>query len=198
MRKARYLGTEYEPLFGGVFDALLLLPDESDEGLALLTEAGDGLFAENIGIPFETDRGFLLTIECGEAMPFQIEEGFIILTEEREAIPLQISGGFIEGEGQPILVQGGQHRLFVRGMAPYAAISKAGDSIMPATGHGHLIISDVVTDIDGMAFMTIEPRLRTTVSEQPLILDGILVLMRLTDDEGAENPRGHPTDPAIH
>lgn len=186
--EGQLLGTEDVALFGGVFDALMVFVDE----VSLLTEAGDDVLAENIGLPFETDRGFLLSIEGGEALPFQVEEGFLMITEDREILPLQIGGGFFEGVGQPILVQGGDHRLFVRGMRPYTGISVAGDSIMPATGHGHLIISDVITDINGMAFISIEPRLRTTVSEQPLILDGILVSMRLTDDEGAANPTVPP------
>jgi hypothetical protein len=58
---------------------------------------------------------------------------------------------------------------------------------MPSSGHGHLILEDVVTDINGFAVVSIAPRLRATITEQPLILGGIQVLMRLTGGDAGDN-----------
>ena len=60
-------------------------------------------------------------------------------------------------------------------------------SIMPVEGHAHLILEDVTTDINGLATVPIAPKLRTTISEQPLVLGGIKVLMRLTNDDAGHN-----------
>jgi hypothetical protein len=66
-------------------------------------------------------------------------------------------------------------------------VIKAGSGISPTEGHAHIILSDVTTDIDGYATVPVEPRLRTTIIEQPLVLNGIAVLMRLTEDDAGEN-----------
>lgn len=46
---------------------------------------------------------------------------------------------------------------------------------------------DVVTDIEGTAFVPIAPKLRSVITEQPLMLGGVTVLMRLTQDDAGEN-----------
>lgn len=177
------LGTEDNALFGGVFDAQMLF----DDGVILLTEAGLTLLADNVGIPFETDHGFILTLEHGDALEIAAHEGFILQTQEWEDVPVQVGGGFYEGDGQPTLVQGGDRLLQISGLAPFRSVIKAGQSIMPRLGHAHLILEDIVTDINGLAFVSIAPKLRTTVEEQPLVLGGIKVLMRLNDGDAGNN-----------
>lgn len=178
------LGAEQNALFGGGFDAILVFKDQ----VTLLTEDDLILLADGVGIPFETDHGFLLTIEHGEALEIYAEEGYDLQTQDFKYIPRQISGGFFEGEGQPTLLQGGSNRsLVIGGLAPWHTVIKAGSGISPAQGHAHIILADVTTDINGYATVPIEPRLRATVIEQPLVLNGIAVLMRLTEDDAGEN-----------
>ncbi len=177
------LGTEDNALFGSGFDAILIFEDE----ITLLTEAEDTLLADNVGIPFETDRGYILTLEHGDALEIAINEGFILQTQESEDIPLQVGGGFYEGDGEATLIKGGNRELLIGGLAPWHTVIKAGQSITPAEGHAHLILEDVTTDINGFAAVPIAPKLRTTITEQPLILGGIKVLMRLTQDDAGEN-----------
>ena len=178
------LGTEDNALFGGVFDAEMLF----DDGVILLTEVGLTLLADNVGIPFETDdRGYILTLEHGDALEIAAHEGYILQTQNWEDIPLQVGGGFYEGDGQPTLIEGGGRLLLIGGLAPWRAVIKAGRSIMPDIGHGHLILEDVVSDINGFAAVPIAPKLRTTITEQPLILGGIEVLMRLTQGDAGDN-----------
>ena len=178
------LGAEQNALFGGGFDAILIFKDQ----VTLLTEDDLILLADGVGIPFETDHGFLLTIEHGEALEIYAEEGYELQTQSFEYIHRQISGGFIEGVGQPTLRKGGtRNSLLIVGLAPFHTVIKAGSGISPAQGHAHLILNDITTDIDGYAVVPIAPRLRTTVIEQPLVLNGIAVLMRLTDDDAGQN-----------
>lgn len=177
------LGGEANALFGGIFDALLLFEDD----VTLLTEAGLDIWAENVGIPFETNRGYILTIEHGEALEIAVEEGYTLQTQVSEDIPLQVGGGFIEGEGQSTLITGSNRELLIGGLAPWRTVIKMGESIMPAEGHAHLILEDVTTDINGNAVVPIAPYLRTIVAEQPLVLGGLKVLMRLTSDDAGEN-----------
>jgi hypothetical protein len=183
------LGAEQNALFGGGFDAILIFKDQ----VTLLTENNLILLADGVGIPFETDHGFLLTIEHGEALEIFAEEGYELKTQNFKYIARQISGGFFEGEGQPTLLKGGtRNSLKVGGLAPWHTIIKAGSGISPAQGHAHIILSDVETDINGYATIPIAPRLRTVIAEQPLILDGITVLMRLTEDDAGENNTVRP------
>lgn len=178
------LGAEQNALFGGGFDAILVFKDH----VTLLTEDDLILLADGVGIPFETDRGFLLTIEHGEALEIYAEEGYELQTQDFKYIPRQISGGFIEGEGQPTLLKGGtRNALLIGGLAPFHTVIKAGSGISPAQGHAHIILGDVTTDINGLAVVPIAPRLRAVVIEQPLLLNGIAVLMRLTEDDAGEN-----------
>lgn len=178
------LGAEQNALFGGGFDAILVFKDL----VTLLTEDDLILLADGVGIPFETDRGFLLTIEHGEALEIYAEEGYELQTQSFEYIPRQISGGFIEGEGQPTLLKGGtRDSLLIGGLAPWHTVIKAGNGISPAEGHAHIILENVTTDINGYASVPIAPRLRATIIEQPLLLNGIAVLMRLTEDDAGEN-----------
>lgn len=178
------LGAEENALFGGGFDAILVFKDQ----VTLLTEDALVLLADGVGIPFETDRGFLLTIEHGEALEIYAEEGYELQTQDFKYIPRQISGGFIEGEGQPTLLKGGTRNAFlIGGLAPWHTVIKAGSGISPAQGHAHIILSDVTTDINGFAVVPIAPRLRAVITEQPLLLNGIAVLMRLTEDDAGEN-----------
>lgn len=178
------LGAEQNALFGGGWDVVLIFKDQ----ITLLTEDDLILLADGVGIPFETDRGFLLTIEHGEALEIFAEEGYELQTQDFKYISRQISGGFIEGEGQPTLRKGGtRNGLLIGGLAPFHTVIKAGSGISPTEGHAHIILSDVTTDIDGYATVPVEPRLRTTIIEQPLVLNGIAVLMRLTEDDAGEN-----------
>lgn len=177
------LGTEDNALFGGGFDAILIFEDE----ITLLTEAGLTLLADNVGIPFETDRGYIITLEHGDALEIAAHEGYVFQTQEWEDVPVQVGGGFYEGDGQSTLLDGGDRELLIGGLAPWRTIIKAGQSIMPSVGHGHLVLDDVVTDINGFATVPIAPRLRTVITEQPLTLGGIQVLMRLTEGDAGDN-----------
>ncbi len=177
------LGAEDNALFGGGFDAVLIFYDE----ITLLTEAGFTLLADNVGIPFETDRGFLLTIEHGEALEIAIEEGYGLQAQNDDDLLVQVGGAFFEGEGQPTLINGSDRTLQIKGLRPYTKVIPAGESIAPAAGHAHLILQDVITDIEGTAFAQIAPKLRTVITEQPLVMDGVTVLMRLTQDDAGEN-----------
>ena len=177
------LGTEDNALFGGVFDSEMLFPD----GVILLTEAELILLADNVGIPFETDRGYILTLEHGDALEIATHEGYILQTQEWEDVPVQVGGGFYEGDGQATLIEGGDRELLIGGLSPWRTVIKAGQSIMPADGHAHLILEDVTTDINGLAAISIAPKLRTTITKQPLVLGGIKVLMRLTNDDAGNN-----------
>jgi hypothetical protein len=177
------LGAEQNALFGGGFDAILVFKDS----VTLLTEDDLILLADGVGIPFETDRGFLLTIEHGEALEIYAEEGYDLKTQDFKYIPRQISGGFIEGQGQPTLIKGTDRTLVIGGLAPWHAVIKAGAGISPVEGHAHIILQNIETDINGLASLPIAPRLRSAIIKQPLVLDGITVLMRLTDDDAGAN-----------
>ena len=177
------LGTEDNALFGSAFDAVLIFYDEVN----LLTEAGDTLLADNVGIPFETDRGFILTIEHGDALEIAIEEGYGLQAQNDDDLLVQVGGAFFEGEGQPTLIDGSGRQLQINGLRPFATVIPAGESISPAQGHAHLILEDVVTDIEGVAFVPIAPKLRSVITEQPLVLGGITVLMQLTQDDAGDN-----------
>ena len=182
------LGAEENALFGSGFDAVLIFYDE----VTLLTEAGDTLLADNVGIPFETDRGFLLTIEHGEALEICVEEGFVLQAENDDDLLVQVGGGFFEGEGQPTLIDGSDRILQINGLRPYATVINAGESISPAEGHAHLIIEDVVTNIEGTAVINVAPKIRAVITEQPIVLGGMAVLMRLTEDDAGNNPTVPP------
>ena len=177
------LGTEDNALFGGAFDSEMLFPD----GVILLTEIGLILLADNVGIPFETDRGYILTLEHGDALEIAAHEGYILQTQEWEDVPVQVGGGFYEGDGQAILIEGAGRELLIGGLAPWITVISAGQSIMPVDGHAHMILEDVITDINGFAAVPIAPKLRTTITQQPLVLGGIKVLMRLTNDDIGDN-----------
>ena len=188
MEQAPHLGTEYDMPLGAGFDAILIFYD----GVILLTEAGDQIAGVGIGFPLETEHGFTLTMEHGEALEITVEEGFVFETQDREHMPVQVGGGFIEGEGQSTLIKGAENELSIGGMAPYRTVIKMGESIMPELGQAHLIVGDVTTDINGFATIPIEPKLRTTITEQPLVLGGLKVLMRLTNDDAGDNPTVPP------
>jgi len=177
------LGAEDNALFGSAFDAVLIFEDE----VTLLTEAGLTLLADNVGIPFETDKGFILTLEHGDALEIYAQEGFTLQTQNDEDLPLQVGGGFYEGDGQPTLVNGADRLLSIRGLAPWSTVINAGESISPIGGQAYLILEDVVTDINGFAIVPIAPYLRGAVNQQPLILGGIRVLMRLTEEDAGDN-----------
>lgn len=189
IEESPHLGCEDHPFIGGGFDAVLIFEDE----ITLLTEAGLTLLADGVGIPFETDLGFLLTLEHGEALEIAIHEGFVLQTQDSQDLPVQIGGGFYEGDGQPTLIEGGGRALLIGGLAPFRTVIKAGESIMPAKGHAHLIVQDVHTDINGFARIRVEPALRTVIAEQPLVLGGLCVLMRLSTDDAGENPTVPPS-----
>ena len=87
----------------------------------------------------------------------------------------------------PTLINGSERTLQINGLRPYTKVIPAGESIAPAAGHAHLILQDVITDIEGTAFVPIAPKLRTVITEQPLVLGGVTVLMRLTQDDAGEN-----------
>jgi hypothetical protein len=177
------LGAEDNALFGGGFDAVLIFNDQ----VSLLTEAGLTLLADNVGIAFETDRGFLLTIEHGDALEIAVEEGYGLQAQNDDDLLVQVGGAFFEGEGRPKLINGSDRALQISGLRPFTKVISAGESISPAPGHAHLILQDVVTDIDGAASIAISPKLRTIVTEQPLALGGVTVLMRLSQEDAGDN-----------
>ena len=155
--------------------------------MTLLTEAGDTLLADNVGIPFETDRGFLLTIEHGEALEICVEEGFVLQAENDDDLLVQV-GGF--EAGQPTLIDGSDRILQINGLRPYATVINAGRA-SPPLRHAHLIIEDVVTNIEGTAVINVVPD-TAVITEQPIVLGGMAVLMRLTEDDAGNNPTVPP------
>lgn len=182
------IGTEDNALFGGNFDAALLLPGN----VLLLTETGELLLADNVGIPFETDKGFILTIEHGDALEIAIEDGFSLQAQNDDYLMVQRGGGFFEGAGQPVLVTGDKSTLAITGLAPWRMVISAGNGIQTSENRFHLILDDVVTDINGAAIVRIAPDLREAVTEQPLIVGGVRALMRLTGDNAGENTAIRP------
>lgn len=140
---------------------------------------------------FETDKGFILTLEHGAELEIAVEEGFTFWTQDEKEIPVQVGGGFFEGEGQPTIIDAADHILNVTGLAPYREILSAGEGFMPRLGQSYLILGSVVTDIGGGVLIPIMPKLREAIPEQPLVVGMVKVLMRLASDEAAENIVNH-------
>ncbi len=90
------------------------------------------------------------------------------------------------------MIDGSDRILQINGLRPYATVINAGESISPAEGHAHLIIEDVVTNIEGTAVVNVAPKIRAVITEQPIVLGGMAVLMRLTEDDAGNNPTVPP------
>ncbi|MCB9983646.1 MAG: hypothetical protein H6861_08265 [Rhodospirillales bacterium] len=181
------LGMEANAPFGSGFDIPLEFPFRTE----LLTESGDDLIWDGVALAFETDKGFILTLEHGAELEIAVEEGFTFWTQDEQEIPVQVGGGFFEGEGQPTIIDAADHNLNVTGLAPYREILSAGEGFMPRLGQSYLILGSVVTDIDGAVLIPIMPKLREAVPPQPLVVGMVKVLMRLASDEAAENIVNH-------
>lgn len=179
------LETEENMELGGLGDALLEFPD----AVTLLTEAGDDLFAENVGIPFITETGgLILTMEHGEPLEIGLEEGFTFETEAGEQIVVQVGGGFFEGAGQPKLVGGILDKITIDGLAPFTISALlAGEAINTSPGRVHLVLFDVDTNINGYGKTIVAPKIREPIIVQSLATGDIKVLMRLLDDEAGRN-----------
>ncbi|MCK6417913.1 MAG: hypothetical protein L6Q57_03115 [Alphaproteobacteria bacterium] len=183
------LGLEENSLCGGVFDAFLF----GDDGVFLLTEDGDEIWGENVGIPFLTERGEFLTLEEGEPLDIGMEEGFGLEAENGDDLLFQVGGRFFEGAGQPELVGGAWNRLSIDGLAPgIAGVVLAGEAIQTSPGRGHLVLFDVVTDANGYAQIQIAPHIREAIDRQDLKTGGIKVAMRLIDNDAGRNETKPP------
>lgn len=187
IEESPHLGTEDNALFGSGFDIPVVFPFR----LELQTENEDALIWDGVAVEFETDKGFILTLEHGAPLNIAIEEGFALLTQDEKALPVQVGGGFFEGEGQPTIIDAADHTLNVTGLAPYREILSAGEGFMPRLGQSYLILNSVETDIDGAVLIPIMPKLREAIPEQPLVVGMVKVLMRLASDEAAENIVNH-------
>lgn len=179
-----HLGMEAEALFGSGYDIPVIFPFR----IELMTEGEDTLIWDGVAVEFETEKGFILTLEHGAPLEIAIEEGFSFWTQDEKILPVQVGGGFFEGEGQPIIIAGADYALQVEGLAPYREILSAGEGITPKQGQGYLILNSVITNIDGRATIPIMPKLRSAIEEQPLIVGIVKIHMRLTNDEAGDNP----------
>lgn len=180
------LGLEENLLFAFDFEtALLLFPDN----VTLITEAGEDLLGENVGIPFiSEDEQINVTVDFGAPLEIDTEEGFIFDIFTGEKIAVQVGGGFFEGEGQPVLVGGAFNRISIDGLAPFAEkVLFSGETIGTSPGRAHLIIFDAGTDLNGYGRAFISPKIREAVVVQELATGGTKVVMRLLDDEAGFN-----------
>lgn len=187
------LGTETHALCGSTFDAVLVFID----AIWLKTE-DKVLISSDVALAFAMENGGVLSLEHGDALQLASEQGYDLQTQEGELFSLQVGGGFIEGSGHPTLSAGSGSHLALSGLSPYQRIARAGDRIPVAEGHLHMVLQDVVTDINGNARITVAPRLRTEVMPQPLIFGGGTMLMRLMDDNAGENTTTAPNRSQYH
>ena len=178
------------PLSADFETAFLLFPDD----VMLLTEAGDDLPGENVGIPLITEQGDIgLESSFGAPMEICLEEGFGLTTDLVEQIPVQVGGGFFEGEGQPTLIGGAFDKISIIGLPPFIGdVLFLGESIGTSPGRAHLLLSEPTTNIDGYAAIPIAPKIRELIVQQPLATGDAKVLMRLLDDEGGRNTTIRP------
>ena len=111
----------------------------------------------------ETDRGFLLTIEHGDALEIAIEEGYGLRAQNDDDLLCRLAGLSLRGEGQPTLINYSDRTLQIKGLSVHIQKSFLPErAFAPAAGHAHLILQDVITDIEGTAFVPIAPKLRTS------------------------------------
>ncbi len=173
------------PLSGNFETAFLLFPDE----VMLLTEAGEDLLAENVGIPLITEQDDIgLESSFGAPLEISLEEGFTFTTEAVEQLPVQVGGGLFEGEGQPTLIGAAFDKISVFGLAPFTPeVLLFGEAIAPSPGRSHLILSEPTTNINGYAATNVAPKIRELVVQQPLTTGNVKVLMRLVGDEAGQN-----------
>jgi hypothetical protein len=185
------MGLEENLLLSAPFEtAFLLFPDD----VMLLTEAGEDLLGENVGIPLVSEQGDVnLTVDFGAPLEIALERGFGFITEAVEDMIVQLGGGFFEGAGQPVLIAGAFDRMSIDGLPPYLSdILFLGEAVNASPGRAHLILSEPVTDINGYAAFAIAPRIREAVVGKPLATGGAKVLMRLADDEAGRNDTIRP------
>ncbi|QQG36819.1 MAG: hypothetical protein HYS17_03345 [Micavibrio aeruginosavorus] len=180
------MGLEENLLFAFDFEtALLIFPD----GVFLLTEAGEDLLGENVGIPFiSEDEQINVTVDFGAPLEIGTEEGFIFDIFTAEKIAVQVGGGFFEGAGQPVLVGGAYNRVSFDGLAPnLTGILWAGESLGTSPGRAHLILFETGTDLNGYGQAFVAPNIREAVVVQDLKTGGAQVVMRLSDDNAGRN-----------
>ena len=180
------MGLEENLLFAFDFEtALLIFPD----GVFLLTEAGEDLLGENVGIPFITEDALInVTVDFGAPLEIGTEEGFVFDIFTSEKIAVQVGGGFFEGAGQPQLVGGAHNRISFDGLPPYLdAVLFQGESLGTSPGRAHLILFEAGTDINGYGKAFIAPRIREAVLVQDLKTGGAQVVMRLSEDDAGRN-----------
>lgn len=180
------MGLEENLLFAFDFlTALLVFPD----GVFLITEAGEDLLGENVGIPFiSEDEQINVTVDFGAPLEIGTEEGFIFDIFTSERIAVQVGGGFFEGEGQPVLIGGAHDRVSFDGMAPYLeGILYQGESLGTSPGRTHLILFEAGTDINGYGRAFVAPNIREAVVVQDLKTGGAQVVMQLIDDDAGRN-----------
>lgn len=178
------------PLSGNFPEAFLVFPDD----VMLLTEAGDDLIGENIGIPLIAEQDDIgLESSFGAPMEICLEEGFTFTTEAVEQIPVQVGGGFFEGEGQPTLIGAAFDKISISGLAPFTPdVLFFGEAIAPSPGRSHLILTEPTTNINGYAAASVAPKIRDLVVQQPLTTGNVNVLMRLVDDDAGQNTTIRP------
>lgn len=178
------------PLSGNFPEAFLVFPDE----VMLLTEGGEDLLGENVGIPLITEQDEIgLESSFGAPMEIAHEEGFGFITEKVEKVAVQVGGGFIEGEGQPTLIGASFDKISIDGLAPFVVdVLFFGEAIAPSPGRSHLILSQPATYINGYAAALMAPKIRELVVQQPLTTGNVKVLMRLLDDDAGQNPTIRP------
>jgi hypothetical protein len=92
--------------------------------------------------------------------------------------------GFIEGAGQPHITGGVAARLAVAGFARWTdGVLKDGDAVTVPPGSVHLLVQAGRTDIDGRMIVAIRPGIRTPIGRAPVVTDGLVLRMRLADDD---------------
>ncbi len=180
------MGLEENLLFAFDFEtALLIFPD----GAFLLTEAGEDLLGENVGIPFiSEDEKINITVDFGAPLEIGTEEGFVFDIYTAEKIAVQVGGGFFEGAGQPVLIGGAHDRVSFDGLAPnLTGVLLAGESLGTSPGRAHLVLFETGTDANGYGQAFVAPHIREAVVIQDLKTGGAQVVMRLSDDDTGRN-----------
>lgn len=180
------MGLEENLLFAFDFEtALLIFPDE----VFLLTEGGEDLLGENVGIPFISEDGTInVTVDFGAPLEIGTEEGFVFDIYTSEKIAVQVGGGFFEGAGQPVLIGGAHDRVSFDGLAPgLTGVLFAGESLGTSPGRAHLVLFETGTDINGYGQAFVAPHIREAVIVQDLKTGAAQVLMRLSENDAGKN-----------
>jgi hypothetical protein len=96
---------------------------------------------------------------------------------------------FREGDGTPSVLGGREDRIALDGFAPFATgVLLDGDPMQLGPGRAHLALGAGTTDVNGYLAISITPRLREPPLAGALVTSGITILMRLAEDDAAENP----------